>query len=82
VVHKNGEVKDIHLRGAAIDRKTSRPAWFYCRRYYEPEKDGRALQESEAKYPYGGWKFRRGVCIIQDGLFRYANKRWVRDLRF
>ncbi|OPY69359.1 MAG: Blue-light-activated protein [Syntrophorhabdaceae bacterium PtaU1.Bin034] len=76
-VHKNGEIRDVHLRGAAIDPKDiSAGLVFTAVDVTNQKRSEEALQESEAKYRMVVENSLVGVCIVQDGVMRYVNKRW------
>ncbi len=76
-VRKDGEVRDIHLRGAAVDAgDPSSGLVFAAVDITDAKKSEEALQESEAKYRTVVENSLVGVCIIQDGVIRFANGRW------
>jgi PAS domain S-box-containing protein len=76
-VHKNGETRDVHLRGAAIDPKDVEAGFVFTAvditRQKQSEQD---LHESEAKYRMVVENSVVGFAIIQDNVMRFANERW------
>ncbi len=76
-VHKNGETRDVHLRGAAIDPKDiSAGLVFTAVDVTSQKRSEQALLESEEKYRTVVENSIVGVYIIQDRLFRFLNKRF------
>ena len=76
-IHKNGEIRDIHLRAAAIDPSDfSSGVVFTALDISDHKTAEQALQESEAKYRMVVENSIVGVLIIQDSLVRFANRRW------